>query len=121
MSARDKMVTLLDRLTVLSGEGKIGWEPAGDDGPYSYRFRAGSGHTVVIDSRDDDGRPPIDLLVIGPHGDVVSELLSTGSGARPDYQLTQLWEQAKDFAAGTSKVLDQLLRELPLSNDDIPF
>ena len=121
MSARDKMLTLLDRLMTLTKEGKIGWQPAGEDAPYSYGFTTGGGQRVVIDSRDDDGRPPFDLIVFGPHGDIVSELSQSNEGDRIDYDLTTLWEQAKDMAAGTTKVLDELLRGLPPADDDIPF
>jgi hypothetical protein len=76
-----ELATLAERLIQLTGEGKIAWQPTGDDG-FAY---AGSRATVVIRSQDSGQRHPFILSLLD--GDVEVDSLKSG------------WEQA-DYDTG---------------------
>jgi hypothetical protein len=116
---------LLRRLLLLTSEGKIDWGKT-EDAPASYEYVGDSGDRVVIDSRDDDGFPPIDLLVFSADGDLIREFQwSSARSADPsttdDEALERLYMLAKDRATGAGDVLDRLFNSLPPADEDIPF
>jgi hypothetical protein len=76
-----ELATLAERLIQLTGEGKIAWQPTGDDG-FAY---VGSQATVVIRSQDSGQRHPFILSLL--EGDVELDSLKSG------------WEEA-DYDTG---------------------
>jgi hypothetical protein len=67
-----ELATLAERLIQLTGEGKISWQPTGDDG-FSY---VGSRATVVIRSQDSGQGHPFILTLLD--GDVEVDSLKSG-------------------------------------------
>jgi hypothetical protein len=118
MAARDQMEILLGRLIGLTREAKLEWRRS-VSAPASYEVLTDSGSKIVIDSRDDDGGAPFDLVVYDSEGEEVSEL-PWGGHDSTSYQLETLHQLVKEHIAGTSKILDQVLAELP-QEEDIPF
>jgi hypothetical protein len=68
------------RLIQLTEEGRINWEPTGDDG-FAY---VGSRASVVIRSQDKDQRHPFILSILD--GDVEADSLKSGWDAESEYE-----------------------------------
>jgi hypothetical protein len=70
-----ELATLAERLIQLTGEGKIAWQPTGDDGDDGFAY-VGSRATVVIRSQDNGQRHPFILTLLD--GDVEVDSLTSG-------------------------------------------
>ena len=114
---------------MLSGTGAIEWRPA-EAAPLSYEFLGPNGERTVIDSRDDDGHAPYDLIVYSPAGESVGRLAWTER--RPNIQmpdaarernlaLQKVYELARDKVTGAADVVQSVIDSLPPEDDEIPF
>lgn len=124
MPIDEKLSTLLTELIAASRAGRVEWQSAGDQAPESYQLDSSAGDAVLIDSRDDDGAPPIDLIVYSPDGTVVGDLKwgnpsSTTPENETEVQLLELFELARDQATGATEVFDRILKEI--ADPEIPF
>jgi len=125
-TSSSKVIILLRRLRDLTREGKVEWSKLRDS-PTSFEYMSPSSGRVLLVSRDDDGLPPIDFVVYGRDGTVVSRVdwtshrRSSGALTEIDSDILDLYGLAAQNLSGAAQVIDSLLEELPASDDDIPF
>jgi hypothetical protein len=108
-----RLVELCERLAAATTQGDADWA-ADEETSFVCRRRAGS---VGIRSRDADGEPPYELIVYGPNGAKVENLLSEWNREEePAFwnpALAELYRAARRNALGVDRILDDLFAELP--------
>lgn len=116
----EKQRRLVSKLLQLTPSGEIAWQhcPVGDG--FQVSFKDNSVRIQVVETGE-SALYVIDL--INDHGDVVEtitgdELDEDDAFYEGNVKLGNLYEQAKRFALGSDKVLNEILKDL---DDIIPF
>jgi hypothetical protein len=124
-SARENLNTLFQNVHRLTEAGVLNWQRA-EGTPFSYSYQLPDGSRVVIDSRDDDGQPPLDFLIFSAEGDRLGELSwsahQTMAATPLDQRLQRVYDLARDKSEGLSDRIADMINQLPRHPDDeIPF
>jgi hypothetical protein len=108
---------LLRGLVVATQRGGVEWtrfQPGRDDA-FTFHPETGQGW-IVIGTRDQDTRPPYDLLVFDQDGTRVAEMRwsshTTNAVTPEDHALRKLFTMAYDAGTKRSEILDNLVREV---------
>ena len=112
-----KLERVLDSLLVRTRNNEIRWR-VNPGNANQYVFESEGGVLVTVDSRDDDGIPPVDLYILGGPSRtlVVDRLRWVGSAANHEHPLNMklraLYSMAQDAAINVEQIVDSLLTEL---------
>ena len=115
MSAEEnrRIVVLCERLAYGTRAGAAEWSREEED-TFVWASREGS---VSIGSRDKDGEPPYELVVVNPNGEkldeLTSKLLNDDRVADWNQPLADLYRAARRSALRADDVIEALMEALP--------
>jgi hypothetical protein len=113
-SDKNRVVVLCDRLADATRAGEIQWRREGKD---TFVWQAEEA-AVSIGSRDEDGEPPYQLLVLNANGEkleeLTSELLENDQPAEWNEPLAALYRAALRKALGADEIIEALIERLPV-------
>jgi hypothetical protein len=110
---KGRVVVLCERLADATRAGYVEWRREGDD---TFVWQAEQA-TVSIGSRDKDGEPPYQLLVVNENGvkleELTSELVENDRPAEWNEPLAVLYRVAVRKALGADEIIEALIESLP--------
>jgi ankyrin repeat protein len=110
---KSRVVVLCERLAGATRIGEINWRREGED---TFVWEAEEA-SVSIGSRDKDGEPPYQLLVLNANGETLeeltSELLENDDPAEWNEPLATLYRAALRKALGADEIIEALIERLP--------
>lgn len=108
-----RVVVLCERLADATRAGLVKWQREGED---TFVWQAEEA-AVSIGSRDNDGEPPYQLVVLNANGDrleeLTSELLENDQPAEWNEPLATLYRAALRKALGADEIIEALIERLP--------
>jgi hypothetical protein len=109
---KGRVVVLCERLADATQAGYVEWQREGED---IFVWRAEQA-AVSIGSRDNDGEPPYQLLVVNANGqkleELTSELLENDQPAEWNEPLASLYRAALRQALGADEIIEALIESL---------
>jgi hypothetical protein len=109
----DRVVVLSERLAEATRAGRAKWRRDGED-TFLWDGEQGS---VSVESRDNDGEPPYQLVVFNEDGlkveELTSQLLENDQPAEWNEPLAVLYRSARRSALNADEVIDALIEALP--------
>jgi hypothetical protein len=110
---KSRVVVLCVRLVDATRAGHVDWTRQEDD-TFVWRTEQAA---VSIGSRDKDGEPPYQLLVLNDNGETLeeltSELVENDQPADWNEPLANLYRVAHRKALGADEIIDALIESLP--------
>jgi hypothetical protein len=110
---RSRVVVLCERLADATGVGQVKWRREGED---TFVWQAEEA-SVSVGSRDKDGEPPYQLLVLNTDGEkleeLTSELVENDQPAEWNEPLARLYRAAVRSALGADEIIEALIQRLP--------
>jgi hypothetical protein len=108
-----RVVVLCERLADATRAGYVEWRREGED---IFVWQAEQA-AVSIGSRDKDGEPPYQLLVVNENGETLeeltSELVENDQPAHWNEPLARLYQAALRKALGADEIIEALIESLP--------
>jgi hypothetical protein len=108
-----RIVVLCERLADATRAGHVDWRRDGED---TFVWQAEQA-TVSIGSRDKDGEPPYQLVVVNENGETLdeltSELLENDQPAEWNEPLAVLYRVALRKSLGADEIIEALIESLP--------
>jgi hypothetical protein len=110
---KSRVIVLCERLADATRAGEIKWRREGED---TFVWQAEEA-AVSIGSRDNDGEPPYQLVVLNANGEkleeLTSELLENDQPAEWNEPLAILYRVALRKALGADEIIEALIERLP--------
>ena len=108
-----RLIVLCERLAAATHAGAAEWTRDTED---TYLWTGGEG-AVSIGSRDKDGEPPYELVVVNPNGErldeLTSQLVEEDRPAEWNQPLADLYRAARRSALRADDVIEALIEALP--------
>lgn len=108
-----RLIALCERLIAATRAGAAEWSRDGED---AFLWKGGQG-AVAIGSRDKDGEPPYELVVVNTNGEkldeLTSQLVDDDRPAAWNEPLTDLYRSARRSALHADDIIDALIEALP--------
>ena len=108
-----RIVVLCERLADATRAGGAEWRREGED---LFVWQAGQG-SVTVGSRDKDGEPPYQLIVVNADGEkleeLTSQLVDNDRPAEWNEPLADLYRAARRTALGADEIIEALIEALP--------